>query len=248
MSPGPLIHHADDIDSRTRWWDTYPAQGYSQRARPKDAFSSYLDQSFGHPRRLARSASAIGLTYIREAVVSEAPCKRVPYSRSPSYSSLAPSHALEYTNRVATRYVPAFRHRRTDSEKWFTDAYSPAQHVATHKSVSKPYVTPSYFYPKFVHVPYYTKVVDTPRFEFDKEGYVQRSRSYLQGYVGDRLRYDNYSLPYVYNSYERKPDNRYLRYVRGGPETFVGSIVGLPKYAAGNEKHRIYKLTGRMIY
>jgi len=243
MSPGTMSRHEDDINSRTRWWDTYPARGYSQRARPKDAFSSYMDQAFGHPRRLARSASAIGLTYYKDAVVSEH-----PVIRSPSFSSLAPSHALQYDNRVATRYISAFRHRRADTDKWFNNAYQPAEHLATHVAVSKPYVTPSYYWPKFVHVPYYTKVVDKPRFDFDKEGYVQRSRSYLQGYVGDRLRYDNYSLPYVYNAYERKPDNRYLRYVRGGTETFVGVSLGLPKYPAGNEKHRIYRLTGRMIY
>lgn len=243
MSPGPLSQHEDDIDSRTRWWDTYPSRGYSTRARPKDAFSSYLDQAFGEPQRLARSASAIGLTYIREAVVSEK-----PVIRSPSFSSLAPSHALPHDLRVAHRYVPAFRHRRVDTDKWFTNAYAPAEHLNTHVAVSKPYVTPSYFWPKFVHVPYYTKVVDKPRFDFDKEGYVKRSRDYLQGYVADRLRYDNYSLPYVYNSYEKKGDNRYLRYVRGAPETFVGVGLGLPKYPAGTEKQRIYRLTGRMLY
>jgi len=243
MSPGPLIHHEDDIDSRTKWWDTYPSRGYALRARPKDAFSSYLDQAFGHPQRLARSASAIGLTYIREAVVSEK-----PVIKSPSFSALAPSHALPYDLRVPTRYISAFRPRRTDTDKWYTNAYSPANHMSTHRDVSKPYVTPSYYWPNFVHVPYYTKVVDKPRFEPDRLGYVQRSRDYLHGYVGDRLRYDNYSLPYVYNSYERKVDNRYLRYVRGAPETFVGVGLGLPKYPAGNEKSRIYRLTGRMIY
>jgi len=242
MSPGPLIHHEDDIDSRTRWWDSYPSRGYNQRTRPKDAFSSYLDQAFGEPRRYARSASAISLTYIREAVVSEK-----PVIKSPSYSALAPSHALPYDLRVAHRYIPSVRARRTDTEKWFTDAYKPAQHVVTHHDVSKPYVTPSYYWPKFVHVPYYTKVVDKPRFQFDEQGYVRRSRDYLQGYVGDRLRYDNYSLPYVYNSYERKVDN-YLRYVRGGPESFVGVGLGLPKYPAGTEKQRIYRLTGRLLY
>lgn len=178
MAPGALTNHEDDIDSRTRWWDTYPSRGYSQRARPKDAFSSYLDQAFGEPQRLARSASAIGLTYIREAVVSEK-----PVIKSPSFSALAPSHALPYDLRVATRYVPAFRHRRTDTEKWFNDAYQPAQHTATHYDVSKPYVTPSYYWPQFVHVPYYTKVVDKPRFDFDKEGYVKRSKGYLQGMI-----------------------------------------------------------------
>jgi len=243
MSPGPLIHHEDDIDSRTKWWDTYPSRGYALRARPKDAFSSYLDQAFGHPQRLARSASAIGLTYIREAVVSEK-----PVIKSPSFSALAPSHALPYDLRVPTRYISAFRPRRADTDKWYTNAYSPANHMSTHRDVSKPYVTPSYYWPNFVHVPYYTKVVDKPRFEPDRLGYVQRSRDYLHGYVGDRLRYDNYSLPYVYNSYERKVDNRYLRYVRGAPETFVGVGLGLPKYPAGNEKSRIYRLTGRMIY
>lgn len=244
MSPGPLmIHHEDDIDSRTRWWDTYPSRGYNIRSRPKDAFSNYLDQAFGEPRRLARSASAIGLTFIREAVVSEKPVIKFP-----SFSSLAPSHALPYDLRVPTRYIPAFRHRRTDTEKWFLNAYAPAEQLATHVAVSKPYVTPSYLWPQFVHVPYYTKVVDKPRFDFDKEGYVKRSCDYLHGYVGDRLRYDNYSIPYVYNSYEKKVDNRYLRYIRGGPESFVGASLGLPKHPGGLEKQRIYRLTGRMLY
>jgi hypothetical protein len=243
MAPSTLINHEDDIDSRTRWWDSYPARGYNQRTQARDQFANYLDDVFGRPRRLARSASAIGVTYIREAVVSEKPVQR-----SPTYSALAPSHALPYDLRVPERIVTSVVPRRTATDRWYVDAYSPAKHNETHAAVSRPYVTPAYFWPEFVHVPYYTKVVDKPRFVFDEEGYVRRSQQYLDRYVGDRLRYDDYSLPYVYNSYERKVDNRYLRFIRGAPETFVGCATGLPKYAPAMEMRRIYTLNSRTLY
>jgi len=243
MAPGTMINYEDDINDRVRWWDSYPARGYNQRTQARDQFASYLDDVFGKPRRLARSASASGVTYYRDAIVSEKPVQR-----STTYSSLSPSHALPYDLRVPHRYISSSVHDRTGTEKWYTDAYAPSKFQDTHASVRKPYVTPSYYWPNFVHVPYYTKTVDKPRFQFDEDGYVLRSQHYLDRYVGDRLRYDDYSLPYVYNSYERKVDNRYLRFVRGGPETFVGLSVGLPKYMPSSEQHRMYRLNSRVIY
>lgn len=243
MAPGTLINYEDDIDSRVRWWDTYPATGFTQRTRAKEQFATFLDDVFGKPRRLARSASAVGTTYIREAVLSEKPVQR-----SHTYSSLAPSHGLPYDLRVPQRYISSCTHRKTETDNWYTDAYAPVKFYETHAAVSKPYVTPSYYWPNFVHVPYYTKVVDKPRFSPDEEGYVRRSQAYLDRYVGDRLRYDDYSLPYVYNSFERKIDNRYLRFVRGAPETFVGAATGLPKYMPGWEQHHNYRLNSRLIY
>lgn len=243
MAPGTMINYEDDIDTRTRWWDTYPARGFNQRTQARDQFASYLDDVFGKPRRLARSASASGTTYIREAVVSEKPVQR-----STTYSSLSPSHALPYDLRVPQRFISSSTHRKVSMDKWYTDSYAPVKFHETQLAVSKPYVTPPYYWPNFVHVPYYTKVVDKPRFTFDEEGYVRRSQQYLDRYVNDRLRYDDYSLPYVYNSYERKIDNRYLRFIRGGTETFVGVPVGLPKYAPAYEMRRNYVLNNRSIF
>lgn len=236
--------YEDDIDQRTRWWSSYPATGFNERANARETLDSFVNDAFLNSRCLARTASATNLTYYRDA--GDRTDK--PLIRSPSFSSLAPSHALPYDLRVPTRYLPAFQARKTETHKWYNNAYAPQQFNETRRYGS--YLAKQYRPAPVIHgrTWYYPGLMDSPRFWPDLTSYVRGSMNHYDRCTNDRIRYNDTRLNYVYDSYDRGIDYRYLRFMRGQPGTFVGINVGLPAFKPTWHQYRMLRINNRVVY
>uniref|UniRef100_A0A915HRM1 Uncharacterized protein n=1 Tax=Romanomermis culicivorax TaxID=13658 RepID=A0A915HRM1_ROMCU len=94
---------------------------------------------------------------------------------------------------------------------------------------------------------YHPGLLDRPQVWPLSTSYIKGSRSYMGRYVADRVRFDDHLLNYVHESYNRKPDSRYLRYMTGQPGTFVGMPLALPRYQPSWHRYKIFKMTEKVI-
>ncbi|KRZ90263.1 hypothetical protein D917_02227 [Trichinella nativa] len=252
MAPSVSNKYDELIEHRTRWWSTYPTYGFNVKAKPRDTLDRIVSDVFGAPRKLARSVSAASLTYFREADVGLSGLKR-----SPTYSSLSPSHALPYDLRVATRYIDVMEPRKVTTSNWYLNTYVPYQfrRSMTNLCCAKPAENkpPVFSYVTRSYCPAYKDVYFNNRKQFSHSygnDYLKESCSYGGEYVRSRLRFVDRSLPYVRTSYERPSSvERYLRFWRGGSSlAFVGTPTSLPTYTQSRLPHRIYMLTSRLPF
>uniref|UniRef100_A0A915HPY9 Uncharacterized protein n=1 Tax=Romanomermis culicivorax TaxID=13658 RepID=A0A915HPY9_ROMCU len=109
-----LTKYEDDINRRTKWWPSYPSVGFNERSQARQVLNEFVVDAFIQPRCLAKSASAVSLTFIRDA----GDRTFQPLRRTTSYSDLSPSHALPYDSRVAPRIVNPNRSTRVNYNKW----------------------------------------------------------------------------------------------------------------------------------
>ncbi|KAL1235778.1 Tyrosine decarboxylase [Trichinella pseudospiralis] len=234
MAPSVSNKYDELIEQRTRWWSTYPTYGFNVKAKPRDTLDWIVGDVFGAPRKLARSVSAASLTYFRESDVGLKGLKR-----SPTYSSLSPSHALPYDLRVATRYIDVMQPRKVTTSNWYLDTYVPYQfrRSMTNLCCTKPVENKPPIFSKQLSRPY-------------ENDYLKESCAYGGEYVRSRLRFVDRSLPYVRTSYERPSSmERYLRFWRGGSSlAFVGTPTSLPTYTQSRLPHRIYMLTSKLPF
>jgi len=243
MAPS-LGKYEDDIDQRTRWWSSYPATGFNERTKARDTLDDYLTDVFMQSRCLARSASATNLTYYRDCGART----DKPLIKSPSFSSLAPSHALPYDLRVPTRYIPSSQVYKTETSKWYNNAYAPSQFRETRDYGAK--LVRDYRPETIVQgrTWYFPGLKDSTRFLRDNTSYMRGSMNYYNDCTSNRLRYNDMMLHYVYDSYDRRTDNRYLRYMKSQPGTFVGISVGLPAFRPSIHQYRMLRINRRVIY
>jgi len=243
MAPS-LGKYEDDIDQRTRWWSSYPARGYNQRTQAHETLDNYLTDVFLQPRCLARTASATNLTYYKDA----GDRTEKPLHRSPSFSSLSPSHGLPYDCRVPSRYISSSQVHKTETNKWYHNAYAPLHLKETYNYGAK--LARDYHVEPIVHgrTWYYPGLMDSSRFWPDNTSYIRGSMNHYNRCTSDRFAYNDKCLNYVHNSYDRRPDNCYLRYMRGQPGTFVGLTLGLPANRPAWHQYRMLRINNRVIY
>jgi len=219
-----------DIEQRTKYWGEHPATKFNLRAKPKETYQEYIDQVFGKPRKLARTASATSLTYIREGDRSELPLKRVP-----SYSSLSPSHGLYYRDRSVERYIPSVESYKPVYNKWSIESYGPRKFVDTIL-----YRDPA---PQLKLYPYFTRVPLPSR-----TNYWTGSDNYMKSYVSYRWQRMDRSLPFTYRTWDQRTDYRWTRSVSWGSSVFVSNPTGHPQYRASQHASRLFRLNDRVIY
>ncbi|KFD52518.1 hypothetical protein M513_06552 [Trichuris suis] len=256
--PPLSTRYEEQIESRTRWWPTYGSYGFSLRATPRDTYGSYVRDVFTKPRKLYRSVSVSSLSCYRDTddVVG------IKLKKSPSYSSLSPSHALPYDCRVPQRYIEQIRPKQVEAENWYLNSYTPYRFRRTMLDLgccAKPAscrssnVMATYPSDHLSYYPYRDSYFGNQRWM--SHSYYQRSNlrqscAYLRDYVHHRLSHDDRSLPYIRESYERPTYNeRFLRFFRGGQSTaFVGTPLSLPRYERSRIAHRIYMVTSRLPF
>ncbi|KHJ94760.1 hypothetical protein OESDEN_05309 [Oesophagostomum dentatum] len=126
-------------------------KNYVERARAQNMYDNYIIDIWIKPKQLARSASFTNLTYIKDAVHD------YPIKRSPSVSSLSPSHALPVYCREAQRIVHTVPVYKPHIHNWYNSSYSVARFKDTHEIINRPYrPAVHYINPMSSHVPYYT--------------------------------------------------------------------------------------------
>jgi len=224
--------YEDELSSSTKWWQTYPLGKFNQFAKPRDTYSGYISTVFQAPRKMARSASCTNLTYIKEADVSEGTHR---LRRAPSWSSLAPSHQLHQTDRVAERFLPTFRNYQPVTHGWLDRAYLPYKFVESY-TYREPYIPYSAPFRRWT----------TP---IDTKSYLRGSPEYMDKYVVDRTRFLDRAAHYSYRTYDQDvPNRRFLRYCGLGSQVFVSHPMGLPKYKAASHDYRVMRVNERVVH
>ncbi|KAI1725133.1 29kDa protein from Anisakis simplex [Ditylenchus destructor] len=246
----------DDVDVTTKWWSDYPTQKYTNLAKAQSCFDSLIGNIWSKPKRLCRSASYTNLTYIKEAQHD------YPIKRSPSVSSLAPSLALPIHHRQAERIVHTAPVYKPFIYDWYNNAYSTSRFVDTQRELLRPgpklhETRPYRCYeptPRASHVPYYT--FQTKRLFFEEraqpyKSYLRGSQNYLDKYVSQRTKSDDFANRFVHSAYEwHKPhDHAFNRHFMYGEKVYVPHAPSTPhSYNNAQPLRKIYKTTGRFRF
>jgi len=200
---------------------------------------------FTKPRKLARSASATNLTYIREADVSET----VGLKRSPSWSSLSPSHMLCYTDRTADRYVPVHRMYTPVMTEWYNRTYMPYRHRETIYPYGKNLhrdeepLRPAYYRSTRVELPFYRRPAS-----YYPKSYLQGSQDHLNKFCSRYLKNLDFQAPYIYRNRDQDINHRWTRFAGLGSDVFVSTPVSLPHFRPACHTQRLYKMRGVVCY
>lgn len=249
LSPRTKLHETD-LELSTRWWGDYKGS-FTQRAKPTDTFNSYIGEVFSRPKKAVRSASATSLTYTREANLSTTD---VGLRKTPSVSSLSPSHRLSFDERTAERVIPTYRSYKPESGSWYTKTYAPTTWRSTQpdyvakteelrwKPKANPYSPYTQYYSRQAYAP--SKV--TPP---SLSSYVRGSENYMKDFVSKRLQAWDKALPHFHNSYEAsKPStDRFNRHVYSS-SVFCPAPTGLPsRYKGASHQYKMYKLSDRYL-
>ncbi|MFH4981230.1 hypothetical protein AB6A40_007939 [Gnathostoma spinigerum] len=239
--------YVDDLDTATKWWDSYPKRHYTDRTRPVNTFGTYLSNVWSKPKCLARSASFTNLTYIKDTIHD------YPIRKSASVSSLAPSLALPQHYREAEKFIPSATVYKPQTYDWYSKSYSRAKWMDLNDELSKPSRRYKYEPLKYSsHVPYYT--FQTERIFFNERiqpSYLRGSQNYLDRYVAARLKADDFAQHYTYTAYEwRKPqDHAFNRHFMYGERVFIPHALRMPhSYLEAASLRRLYLLSGRSIF
>uniref|UniRef100_A0A915N7E7 Uncharacterized protein n=1 Tax=Meloidogyne javanica TaxID=6303 RepID=A0A915N7E7_MELJA len=173
----------DDVEVATKWWSDYPTQKYTDMARAQKTFSNLIGDVWSKPKRLVRSASYTNLTFIL-------------LQKSTSVSSLAPSLALPQYYRQAERIVHTERVYKPFMYDWYNKAYSQHRYIDTQREIMRPL--------KRDPAPLRYK----PLKAAPLRSYLHGSQQYLDRYVSNRLKSDDFGQRFAYSAYEwRKPQD-----------------------------------------
>jgi hypothetical protein len=238
----------DDVRAATKWWNDYPTQKYTDLAKAQTTYSSLIGDIWSKPKRLVRSASYTNLTYIREAQHD------YPIKKSLSVSSLAPSLALPIHLRQAERIVHTAPVYKPFIYNWYTGAYSTSRYVDTHREIERPIRREPVPHKYSSYVPYFT--AQTKRIYYEEraqpyKSYLRGSQNYLDKYVSQRIRSDDFANRFAYSAYEwRKPqDHAFNRHFMYGERVHVPYAPALPhSYGDASALRRLYKTTGRFRF